>query len=142
MKDDIYFLKQAIEIGNKKPVPYNFGAVVVKDGKIIAADHNHVQETNNPSLHAEISAIIKACEVLDSYNIDGCTLYASHEPCMMCMACAAWAHIDRIVYVTAASEQQDMMHEFKGFSVQDFAKKLPRPMKIERILLSETADRT
>ena len=135
MKDDRYFLKEAIKIGNKKAKPYNFGAVVVKDGKIIAAEHSQVQETNNPTLHAETSAIIKACEELDSYNIDGLTLYASHEPCMMCMSCAAWSHIDRIVYCISASEQERTMYEFKNFSIEDFAKKLLRPMKVERIKL-------
>jgi guanine deaminase len=129
------YLKLAISEGNKKAKPYNFGAVVVKDGKVIAAEHGHVQETNNPTLHAETSAIIAACKQLNSHNIDGCTLYASHEPCMMCMSCAAWAHIDRVVYVTPASEQPDFMYEFKDFSIQDFAKKLPRPMKVERINL-------
>ncbi len=133
MKADQYFLKKAIEVGNKKAAPYNFGAVVVKDGEVIAEDHGHVQETNNPSLHAETSAIIQACQKLGAHNVDGCVLYASHEPCMMCMNCAAWAHIERIVYVTPASEQEDVMYEFKGFSVQDFAKKLPRPMEVEII---------
>ena len=97
MKTDQDFLKAAIKVGNKKAKPYNFGAVIVKNSKIIAAEHGHVQETNNPTLHAETSAIINACKILGSYNIDGCTLYASHEPCMMCMSCAAWAHIERVV---------------------------------------------
>ena len=136
MKTDQDFLKAAIKVGNKKAKPYNFGAVIVKDGQIIASDYGHVQETNNPSLHAETSAIIKACKVVGSHNTEGCTLYASHEPCMMCMSCAAWAHIDRVVYVTPASEQDAFMYEFKGFAIQDFAAKLPRPMKVERIRIT------
>jgi guanine deaminase len=136
MKDDKYFLKEAIRIGNEKAKPYNFGAVVVKEGKIIAAEHSHVQETNNPSLHAEISAIISACKKLGTYNIDGCVLYASHEPCMMCMSCVAWAHIDRVFYVTSAAEQPDFMYEFKDFSIEEFAGKLPRKLQVERVELS------
>ncbi len=135
MKDDKYFLSQAIKTGNKKAKPYNFGAVIVKDGEIIAADYGHVQETYNPTLHAEMAAIIKACKKLKSHNIDGAVLYASHEPCMMCMSCASWAHIDKVAYCTPASEQEDFMYEFKDFSIQDFAKKLPRTMKVERIQL-------
>ena len=137
MKDDQYFLKKAREVGNKRAKPYNFGAVVVKDNEIVSADHGHVQSTNNPSLHAEISAIVKACQKLGSNNMDGCTLYASHEPCMMCLSCAAWAHIDRIVYSVTAAEQEDFMYEFKGFSVQDFAQKLPRKMKVEHIKIPD-----
>lgn len=133
MKDDKFYLIEAIKVGNKKAKPYNFGAVVVKDGKIVSSDHGHVQETNNPTLHAEMSAIIKACKKLGSHNIDGATLYASHEPCMMCMACASWAHMDRIVYCTTAAEQEGFVYEFKDFTVQDFAKKLPRPMKVDRL---------
>jgi tRNA(Arg) A34 adenosine deaminase TadA len=129
------FLKLATEKGNKKAAPYNFGAVIVKDGEIISKDHGHVQETNNPSLHAEVSAIILACQKLGSNNIDGAILYASHEPCMMCMSCAAWAHIERVVYSIPAEEQPDFMYEFKGFSIEDFAKKLPRQMKVEQIKL-------
>jgi guanine deaminase len=127
------YLKLAAAEGNKKAAPYNFGAVIVKDGEVIAAEHGSVQETNNPTLHAEISAIISACKKLGSNNIDGAVLYASHEPCMMCMACAAWAHIQKIVFGIPASKQPDFMYEFKGFSVFDFAKKLPRPMKVEQL---------
>lgn len=131
------FLKLAIKVGNHKAAPYNFGAVIVRDGEVIAADYGHVQETNNPSLHAEISAIINACKKLSVHNIDGCTLYASHEPCMMCMACAAWAHIERVVYVTPASEQDAFMYEFKDFTIEEFAAKLPRPMKVELIRMED-----
>lgn len=89
MTDHQGYLAKAIAVGNHKPMPYNFGAVVVKDGKILSAEHGHVQETNNPSLHAEISAIIEACKKAGSNYIDGATLYSSHEPCMMCLGCAA-----------------------------------------------------
>lgn len=133
MDKDVSFLKQAIEVGNQKTKPYNFGAVVVKDGQAIAAEHGHVQEENNPTLHAEVSAIVSACQKLGAYNIDGCVLYASHEPCMMCMSCAAWAHVDRVVYCIPASEQGAVMYEFKDFSIQDFAKKIPRPLRVEQL---------
>ena len=132
MRDE-EFLKLAIKEGNKKAAPYNFGAVVVKDGEVIAVEHGHVQETGNPSLHAEVSAIITACKKLGDHNIPGSVLYASHEPCMMCMSCAAWAEIDRIVYGTPAAAQAGVVYEFKDFSAADFAKKLPRPMRLERL---------
>ncbi|HET9850360.1 MAG TPA: deaminase [Candidatus Saccharimonadales bacterium] len=127
------YLKLAINEGNKKPAPYNYGAAVVCGGKVLALEHGHVQETGNPTLHAEISAIIKACKKLGNHNIPGAVLYASHEPCMMCLACAAWAEVSRIVYATPASEQADVMYEFKDFSAADFAKKVPRPLRVERL---------
>ncbi len=132
MKDDQYFLRKAIEVGNKMPEPTNFGAVVVKDGEIIASDHNHVHEQNDPTLHAETSAIKAACKRLGAYNIDGCTLYGSHEPCLMCFSCAAWANIERVVYATAANEQ-DFSYEFEGVSLKDLAAKLKKPIKVEQI---------
>jgi tRNA(Arg) A34 adenosine deaminase TadA len=127
------FLKKAIEVGKQVPEPYNFGAVVVKDGEIISAEHNHVHETNDPSLHSEVCAISAACKKLGSNHIDGAVLYASHEPCTMCFACAAWAHFDRIVYVTAASEQDGFMYEFKNPDIEGLAKELVRPMLVEHL---------
>ncbi len=129
------FLKKAIEVGNQIPAPYNFGAVVVKDGEIISAEHNHVHEKNDPSLHAEISAIVSACKNLGSNRIEGAVLYASHEPCLMCFSCAAWASIGRIVYSTTAKEQEDFMYEFKTQDLDELSKQLVRPIKIERLKL-------
>jgi len=126
------FLKKAIEVGNIVPAPYNFGAVVVKNGQIIAAEHNHVHEKSDPSLHAEVSAIVAACRKLGTNHIDGATLYASHQPCTMCFSCAAWAHISRIVYGISASEQ-NFSYEFKDPKLEDLAPQLQRPMKVERL---------
>lgn len=130
------FLKKAIEVGNQIPAPYNFGAVVVLDGEIVAIDHNHVHETNDPSRHAEISAIVAACKKLGSHNITGATLYASHEPCLMCFCCAAWANIDRVVYATSASEQNNAMYGFKTQDLSFLSRDLIRPMKIEHVPIS------
>ncbi|MFO0920245.1 MAG: nucleoside deaminase [Candidatus Saccharimonadales bacterium] len=131
------YLKQAIEVGNKVAKPYNFGAVVVKDGEVIAAEHGHVQETNDPSLHSEVSALAAAGKKLGNWQMDGATLYCSHEPCTMCFTCAAWAHIDRIVYVTSANEQEGFMYEFKEPNLQELVPKLTRPMVVEQVSLIE-----
>lgn len=127
------FLKLAIAKGNEVPKPYNFGAVIVKDGEVIAADFNHVAEQNDPTLHAETSVIKAACKKLGNYNLEGCTMYGSHEPCLMCFSCAAWAKIERIVYAEPADEQTDFSYEFTDVSLQDLAKKLTRPMRVELI---------
>jgi guanine deaminase len=132
------FLKLAVDKGNEKARPHNFGAVIVKDGEVIAADFNHVVEFNDPTLHAETSAIKAACQKLGSYNLVGCTMYGSHEPCLMCFSCAAWAQIERIVYAEPADEQTDFSYEFEGVSLQDLAKKLTRPMKMELIRLEHS----
>lgn len=135
------FLKLAIKTGKRGKVkgisPYEFGAVVVKDGKVIAKDYSHTRQRHDPSAHAEISAIKKAAKKLKDHNLSGCTLYASHEPCLMCFACAAWAEIDRIVYATAAAELADFDYALTNYKLEDLAKKLiRRPIKIDRIKLN------
>lgn len=138
MRDDKYYLQAATEQGNRKAKPYNFGAVIVKDGEIIAQDFNHVHEDNDPSAHAEVSALRKAAAKLGSHNLDGATMYGSHEPCLMCFSCAAWANIARIVYALPASEQDDFSYEFKDVSLKDLSSKLVRrPISVELIRLSE-----
>ena len=125
MHDDQLFLKRATEIGNQKAEPYNFGAVIVKDGKIIGEDFNHVYELHDPSAHAEISALKMAAQKLGNHNLDGATMYGSHEPCLMCFSCAAWANIGRVVYAVAANDQ-DFMYEFDGIGLRDMAAHLTR----------------
>src|SRR5665647_2848502 len=83
LMDDRYFLQRAVEAGNRQAPPRNFGAVIVKDGEIIAEDCNHVHELTDPTAHAETSAIRVACKKLGTYNLEGCTMYGSHEPCLM-----------------------------------------------------------
>jgi tRNA(Arg) A34 adenosine deaminase TadA len=137
MNDDKYFLQIATDEGNKKDKPYNFGAVIVKNGEIIAKDFNHVHENNDPSAHAEVSALRKAAAKIGDYNLDGAVMYGSHEPCLMCFSCAAWANVSRVVYAIPASEQDDFSYEFKDVSLKDLASKLVRrPISVELIPLS------
>ncbi len=75
-----------------------FGAVVVSDGKIIAEGCNQVTSTNDPTAHAEIVAIRNACTALGTFSLAGCEIYASCEPCPMCLATIYWARIERIYY--------------------------------------------
>ncbi len=132
---DQQYLRCATEVGNRKAKPYNFGAVIVKNDEIIGEDFNHVHEEQDPTLHAETSAIKKACKNYGSHNLDGATMYGSHEPCLMCFSCAAWAGIDRIVYAVAASEQK-FSYEFTDVSLQDLARKLTwRTISVEHIPL-------
>jgi tRNA(Arg) A34 adenosine deaminase TadA len=131
------FLREAVKVGEQQAPPRNFGAIIVKDGQIIAAEHNHVYEDHDPSAHAEISALRAACKKLGTHNLDGCVMYASHEPCLMCFSCAAWARIDRLVYATAADDITDYTYEFEGVKLQDLASHLARkPISVEHVALS------
>jgi tRNA(Arg) A34 adenosine deaminase TadA len=133
---DEEYLKLAIKKGNQVEAPYNFGAVVVKDGEVIGSDHAHVWEQHDPAAHSEICAMRMAGQKLQNWQLEGCTLYASHEPCTMCFSCAAWAGIERIVFVTPASAQKDIMYEFKEPDIFGMAKKLSKPMKVEQITIN------
>ena len=75
-----------------------FGAVVVKDGKIVAGSSNRVTLELDPTAHAEVNAIREACRRLGTFDLSGCAIYTSCEPCPMCLGAIYWAHIDRIYY--------------------------------------------
>lgn len=75
-----------------------FGCIIVKDGEVIAEGWNRVTSTNDPTAHAEMVAIRRACEKLGVYHLEGATLYTSCEPCPMCLAAIYWAHIDTVYY--------------------------------------------
>lgn len=75
-----------------------FGAVIVKDGEIVAEGWNRVTSTNDPTAHAEVVAIREACRRLGSYSLEGATIYTSCEPCPMCFAAIYWARLDAVHY--------------------------------------------
>jgi guanine deaminase len=95
------FLKIAIDEA-KKGISKNhggpFGAVVVKNGKIIAVAHNEVPHKNDPTAHAEMLAIRKASSKLGTFNLSGCELYISCEPCPMCLSAIIWSGISKIYF--------------------------------------------
>jgi guanine deaminase len=75
-----------------------FGAVVVRNGQIIASAGNRVTSTNDPTAHAEVVAIREACKTLDTFDLTGCEIYASCEPCPMCLGAIMWARIDKLYF--------------------------------------------
>ena len=93
-----------------------FGAVIVKDGKVVAEGSNTVTVDNDPTAHAEVNAIRRACAVLGTFDLSGCELYTSCEPCPMCLAACYWAHISRVYYAAgrddaaAAGFDDDMIY--------------------------------
>ncbi|MDP2698942.1 nucleoside deaminase [Thalassospira sp.] len=81
-----------------------FGAVIVRDGKVIAEGWNNVTSSNDPTAHAEVSAIRAACEILGTFDLSGCEIYTSCEPCPMCLAAIYWARIDHIYYANGRED--------------------------------------
>jgi tRNA(Arg) A34 adenosine deaminase TadA len=81
-----------------------FGAVVVKDGKIIARGFNKVVSTNDPTAHAEIVAIREACKALNDFQLSGCEIYTSCEPCPMCMAAIYWSRPEKVYYANSKTD--------------------------------------
>ena len=85
-----------------------FGAVVVKDGEIVGYGNNKVLLNNDPTAHAEVSAIRDACKRLNTYDLTGCTIYTTSEPCPMCMSSIIWSNIKEIYYSTTRVEVSDI----------------------------------
>ena len=104
MKDE-YFMREAISLAveNVKNGGGPFGAVIVRDGKIVATGVNRVTANNDPTAHAEVTAIRAACSKLGTFNLAGCVIYTSCEPCPMCLGAIYWAHIDKIYFAKDCS---------------------------------------
>jgi len=100
------FMKRAIELSvesvNKGGGP--FGSVVIKNDKIIAEGSNKVTSTKDPTAHGEIVAIREACKKLNNFNLKGCELYSTCEPCPMCLSAIYWARIDKIYYANTRED--------------------------------------
>jgi len=96
-----------------------FGAVVVRDGEIIAVAGNCVTSTNDPTAHAEVVAIREACKKLGTFDLSGCEIYASCEPCPMCLSAVMWARIGKLYY---AADRADASHA--GFDDELFYSEL------------------
>ena len=92
-----------------------FGALIVKDGEIIAKGHNRVVEYNDPTCHGEIDAIRKACKKLNTFDLSGCEIYTTGYPCPMCMCAILWANIDKVYYGCNTTDT-----ELIGFRDKDF----------------------
>ena len=108
-----------------------FGAVIVRDGEVIAEAHNTVTSENDPTAHAEMNAIRAACAKLGTFRLEGCEIYASGEPCPMCLVAIYWARLDRIYY---ANRQEDANRV--GFSDESFYREISLPPERRRVPMS------
>lgn len=107
MENHKKFIQRAIDISREKMnegCGGPFGCVVVKDGKIIAEGWNQVTSTNDPSAHAEITAIRAACKRLNSFQLTGCTIYTSCYPCPMCLGAIDWARPDGVYFANTDAD--------------------------------------
>ncbi len=132
------FITEAIRLSIKN-VEENkggpFGAVIVKDGKIIARGTNCVTSLNDPTAHAEVVAIREACKVLSSFQLTGCEIYSSCEPCPMCLAAIYWARPDKLYYATSKEDAAAINFD-DNFIYEEIAKPIA-----ERKLFTQQIDR-
>ena len=101
------FMKEAIELSINNVKDLNggpFGAVVVKDGKVIARGYNQVTASNDPTAHAEVVAIREACKILGTFQLTNCEIYTSCEPCPMCLGAIYWARPSRVFYANSKED--------------------------------------
>ncbi len=99
-----------------------FGCIVVKDGEIVGRGNNKVTSTNDPTAHAEVTAIRDACKNLNSFQLDGCEIYTSCEPCPMCLGAIYWARPDKVYYGSSQSDAAAI-----GFDDEFIYKEIPLP---------------
>ena len=142
MKDkNLHYLKKAIELaakGMKANDGGPFGAIIVdKDGQIIGQGNNKVTSSNDPTAHAEIVAIRDACKNLNVFQLDGCTIYSSCEPCPMCLGAIYWARPERIIFAAGRADAAKI-----GFDDAFIYKEIPlaiedRQIPTEQLLRKE-----
>lgn len=137
--ETIDFMREAIRLSdeNVKNGGGPFGAVIVKNGEIIATGVNRVTANNDPTAHAEVSAIRAAGQKLGTFDLSDCDIYTSCEPCPMCLGAIYWAHLDRMYYACNKDDAADA-----GFDDSFIYKELDleaseRRLKSENMLRSE-----
>ena len=118
-EEDRRFMQMAIQLSvdNVDNGGGPFGAVIVKDGAVVATGANRVVPNNDPTAHAEVSAIRNACAKLGTFVLDGCTIYTSCEPCPMCLSALYWARVKRICYANTKADAAEI--EFDDSFIYD-----------------------
>lgn len=132
MEEQKQFMEEAIGLARDNVHQVNggpFGAVVVKDGEVIGRGINRVTMNNDPTAHAEIVAIREACQKLGSFNLEGCEIYSSCEPCPMCLGSIYWAKIDKLYYAAtkddAAKANFSDAHIYEEFALPTDQRQIP-----------------
>ena len=137
------FMKIAKELSEENLETNNggpFGAVVVKDGKIVGRGNNLVLKTKDPTAHAEIIAIRKACKTINSYDLSECEIYTSCYPCPMCLSAIIWSNIKKVYYGNTKEDADDL--GFRDDKIYEyFSDKDKDEDEKEKILKMECMDR-
>ena len=136
MREAIRLSIENVNYGNGGP----FGAVIVKDNKIIARGVNRVTSDNDPTAHAEVVAIRNACKELGTFQLDGCEIYTSCEPCPMCLGAIYWARPDKMYYANTKQDAAEIDFD-DDFIYQELA--LPygeRKLKTIQLLRDEAIE--
>jgi len=128
MQEAIELSRRNIRAGNGGP----FGAMIVRDGTVLARGTNLVTSNNDPTAHAEIVAIREACRQLGSFQLEGCELYSSCEPCPMCLGAIYWARLSAIYYANTRSDAAAI-----GFDDEFLYKELSVPLPERRIPMKQ-----
>ena len=124
------FIRRAIELSleNVERGGGPFGAVITKNGKIVSENCNQVTMLNDPTAHAEIGAIREAARKLNTFDLSGCEIYVSCEPCPMCLGAIYWARIDRVFFANTKSDAENI-----GFDDSFIYEEISRPLHERKI---------
>ena len=133
------FMRKAIELSieNIKNGGGPFGAVIVKNGEIVATGVNRVNDSCDPTAHAEISAIRAASKKLNTFNLSGCDIYTSCEPCPMCLGAIYWAHLDKMYYANTKDDAKNIDFDDSFIYDELYLKPEDRRLKSEALLRTE-----
>lgn len=135
MEEDQKFLQMAVDMAGENVRKHQcgpFGAVIVRDGEIIGRGVNRVLRDNDPTAHAEVTAIRDACKNTGHFRLDGAVIYTSCEPCPMCLSAIYWARIDRIVFASSHLDASEA-----GFDDSYIYEQIPLPFDMRSIPASK-----
>ena len=139
MEDKKKFMVKAIELSIKSAntIGGPFGSVIVKDERIIAEGSNKVTSTNDPTAYGEIVAIREACKNLNTFDLSGCEIYTSCEPCPMCLSAIYWSRLDKIYYANTREDAKNIDFD-DSFIYTEIPKKIDdRKIKMVQMLREE-----
>ena len=128
MREAIRLARQGMDQNEGGP----FGAVIVKDGQIVGRGNNQVTSRMDPTAHAEVVAIRNACQELGDFQLNGCILYTSCEPCPMCLGAIYWARPDKVYYACSRKDAADI-----DFDDDFIYKEIPLPINERKIAMEQ-----
>ncbi len=131
MSDTATYMRQAIDLAYQGMAGRHggpFGAVIVKDGRVIGRGHNRVLSANDPTAHAEVTAIRDACATIENFDLSGAEIFVNGLPCPMCMSAIFWARIDKVYYGCSPADAEAI-----GFDDHEFYRQLALPAE-ERLV--------